>query len=143
MDQSVDFFWRIYRQSQLSLYEINYQNPILLVVMSELKAISSNWYEHGKTTYAGTTNDTVTSKFCLRQLHTFYVSNVFFNSASALLNLFMNWAFNVAQVLLNMYKHHHTETLFIFSVFVSMTKPMSLYVVSMWSISHFYFHFYD
>ena len=43
----------------------------------------------------------------------FYRSNAFsFNSASVLLNLFMNWAWNVAWVLL-----------FISTIFVSMSRP--------------------
>ena len=35
----------------------------------------------------------------------------FFNLNSVLFNFFMNWASNVAYVLLNTYKHHHVETL--------------------------------
>ena len=69
-------------------------------------------------------------------------TNVFVKSTSRfflkprnLLNFFMNWASNVAEELLNTYKHHHTETLFVFSTFVSTSR--SIYVVSMWSIFHF------
>ena len=40
----------------------------------------------------------------------FFQLGAFFNSV--LLNFFMNWDSNVAQKLLNTYKHHHTETLF-------------------------------
>ena len=49
----------------------------------------------------------------------------FFNSASVLLNFFTNQASNVTYVLLNKYKHCHTETLFIFSVFLSMSRTTS------------------
>ena len=34
-------------------------------------------------------------------------------------------------VLFNIYNHHHTETHFIFSIFVSMTRPRFIYVISM------------
>ena len=43
-------------------------------------------------------------------LHVFFTSNAFVNSASVLLNSFVNWASNVAWVLLNTYKHHYNET---------------------------------
>ena len=33
--------------------------------------------------------------------------------------------------------------LFIFNIFVSMSRPGSVYVVSMWSISYFHFHFHN
>ena len=36
-------------------------------------------------------------------------------------------------MLLNTYKHHHTETLFIFTIFVPIFRTSSIYVVSMWS----------
>ena len=55
----------------------------------------------------------------------------FFNSASVLLNFFTNRASNVTYVLLNKYKHCHTETLFIFSVFLSMSRTRSINVVSL------------
>ena len=67
----------------------------------------------------------------------FFISNAFFNSTSVLLNFLMNWASNVAYVLLNTFKHHHTETL-IFTIFVAMSGPRSIYVVSVWSIFHFH-----
>ena len=35
------------------------------------------------------------------------------------------------QVLLNTNKHHHTETLFIFTIFVPMPRPRSIYAISM------------
>ena len=40
-----------------------------------------------------------------------YKQRFFFNSALVLLTFFMNRASNVAQVLFNIYKHQHTETL--------------------------------
>ena len=66
----------------------------------------------------------------------------FFNSASVLLNFYMNWASNVPLVLVNAYKHQHSESLLIFIAFVFMSNPRSIYVASMWSFSfHFHFHF--
>ena len=47
---------------------------------------------------------------------------------------FMNIASNVTYVLLNTYNHNYAETHFIFSIFVSMPTPRSIYVISMWSI---------
>ena len=47
----------------------------------------------------------------------------------------------IAWMLHNTYKHHHTETLFIFSIFESMSRPRSIYVVSMWSFFHFHSFF--
>ena len=65
------------------------------------------------------------------RIHAFFISNAFFNPASVLLNFLMNWATTVAQVLLNACKDHHTETLSIFTIFVSMSKSRTIYVVSM------------
>ena len=48
----------------------------------------------------------------------------------------MKWGSNVAYALLNTCNHHHNETHFIFSIFVSMPRPKSIYVVSAWSIFH-------
>ena len=50
----------------------------------------------------------------------YFISNAFFNSALVLLTFFMNWGSYIAQVLLNTYKHDHTETLFIYTFSVSM-----------------------
>ena len=41
----------------------------------------------------------------------------------------------------NTYKHHHTATLFVFTKFVPKSRPGAMYVVSWWSIFHFYLHF--
>ena len=38
-------------------------------------------------------------------------------------------------------KYLHNETLFSFTLFVSMSRPRSIYVVSMWSIFHFHLSF--
>ena len=35
----------------------------------------------------------------------------------------MNWASNVAQVLLNTYKQNYSDTLFIFTIFMFMSRP--------------------
>ena len=55
--------------------------------------------------------------------HSYLATRFFFNSASVLLNIFINWASNVASVLLNAYKHHHTWALHIFAIFVSVSTP--------------------
>ena len=52
-----------------------------------------------------------------------YYKQLLINSASVLLNVFINWASNVTLVLLNTYKHHHTKELYIFTIFVSMSGP--------------------
>ena len=52
--------------------------------------------------------------FAVQQLQAlFYKQHCFSTLASTLLNFFMNWPSNVAQVQLNTYRHHHTEALFI------------------------------
>ena len=79
--------------------------------------------------------------FTGKHLHAFFISNTFFNSTSMLLSSFMGWALNVTEMLLSTCKHHHTETLFIFTIFVSMSRSSSIYVVSSWFIFHFHFHF--
>ena len=38
----------------------------------------------------------------------------------------MNLASLVAEVLLNKLRHHHTETIFIFSIFVPISRPRSI-----------------
>ena len=45
-------------------------------------------------------------------IQAFYKQRLF-NLTSVLLNFFMNWASNVASVLLNTYNHHYTETFYI------------------------------
>ena len=74
-------------------------------------------------------------------LSVFFVSNTFFNSVSMLLNFFINWASEFARVLPNTYKPNHNETLFIFTVFVSMSRSRSIYVISVWRIFDFRLHF--
>ena len=49
-------------------------------------------------------------------MNTFLISNAFFNSASVLLNSSMNWASNIALVLLNTCSHNYTWKSFIFSI---------------------------
>ena len=79
-----------------------------------------------------------TSEF---SLHTFFffslLATLFFNSASMLLNFFMNSASNAVWVFLNTYNYHYTEKHFIFSIFVSICRPRSIYVKPMWSFFHF------
>ena len=52
-----------------------------------------------------------------RKTH-FFISNAFCNSTKRFLflNFLINWPSNVASVLLNTYKHHHTETMLIFTI---------------------------
>ena len=61
----------------------------------------------------------------------FFISNAFFQLTSVLLNFLMNGALNVAKLLFNTYKHHHSETLFIFTIFASMSRPRFIHVISM------------
>ena len=44
-------------------------------------------------------------------------------------------------MLLNIYKHHHSATLFMFCIVMSMSSARSIYVVSIWAIFRFHFHF--
>ena len=67
--------------------------------------------------------------YLINQLYTLsFISNAFFNSASVLLNFFMNWVWNLAQVLFNTYNHHYNELFFIFSIFISMSRPAIPYI---------------
>ena len=50
----------------------------------------------------------------------------FFNSATVLLNFFINQASNVAQVFLSTFNPYHTERHFIFGIFVSMLTIMDI-----------------
>ena len=76
-------------------------------------------------------NNGDTRKTC--GIHAFLHETLFFNSASVLLNFFMNWAPDVAWVLLIAHNHHHTVTSYICYI-VLMSSPSFIYVVSMWSI---------
>ena len=40
-----------------------------------------------------------------------------------MLSILINWASNVAKLLLNAYRHHHAGALHIFAVFVSVSAP--------------------
>ena len=65
------------------------------------------------------------------QVHAFFISNAFFSTQpQCYLTIFMNWVSNVAQVLLNTYGHYHSETRVLFTTFLSMSRIMSIYVVS-------------
>ena len=57
-------------------------------------------------------------------------------------NAFFQLSLNVAE-LFHEYKHHHSETFFILTIFLSMSRPGSNYVVSMSSIFHFFHHFHN
>ena len=50
----------------------------------------------------------------------------FFNSATVLLNFFINQASNVAQVFLSTFNPYYTERHFIFGIFVSMLIIMDI-----------------
>ena len=65
-----------------------------------------------------------------------YISNAFsqLNVSTLLLNFLMNWTSDVAYALLNAYRHHLTVTFFIFSVFISLRTPSSIYIWSLWFI---------
>ena len=71
----------------------------------------------------------------------FLQATLFFNSASVLLNILINWASNFAYVLLNTCKQHHTETLYIFTTFGFVSTPRSIYAVFTWIYFHFRLHF--
>ena len=66
---------------------------------------------------------------------------IFLQFSLILLNFFMNWASNVAQMLINTYNHHYTEANFIFNIIVSMSRPRSIYVVFLRSTFNFQSHF--
>ena len=74
----------------------------------------------------------------------FFISNAFFIN-----NAFFQLRFSVAKrfhelSFLNTYHslmHHYTETHFMFSIFVPMSRPKSIYVLTIWSIFHFQPHF--
>ena len=95
-----------------------------------------------KSNYIEDEDTTVWMFFSVAPQAFFYKQPFFFNSASVLLNFYMNWATNVTYLLLNTYNHYHTEARFIITIFVSMSRPRSIYVVSMWSIFLFHLHFY-
>ena len=50
-------------------------------------------------------------------------------------------AVSALEVFLNTYKHYYIETYFIFSIFLAISRPMSIYAISIWSIVHFHLHF--
>ena len=74
----------------------------------------------------------------------FFISNAFFNSASVLLNFFVNWATNVTWVLLDTYNHYYTEAYFMCSIFVPMFIGLGLlmsYLCDLFLISSLIFIF--
>ena len=88
--------------------------------------IAFSWYGSGNVTVL---------QHCLRKIKysrnkRFFISNAFFRLS-----------LSVAQVLLNTYKHYNTQTRFIFTTFVPMFRPRSIYIVSMSSIFPFHLHF--
>lgn len=71
----------------------------------------------------------------------FYKKLLFFKSATVLLKSSLNLLQSQNLVLLRKCKYHHNETLFICSIFASMSRPRSVFIASMWSISHIHEHF--
>ena len=71
-------------------------------------------------------------------IHSFFISNAFFNSASVLLNFFHKLSLKCSLGVAYTYNHHHSETLSLFTLFVSMTRSRSIYVIS--RLSDFYLH---
>ena len=67
----------------------------------------------------------------MENTHLFYKKPFFSTQPQVLLNFSMSLALNAALVLLNKYKHHHTDALFIFSIIVPMSRNRYIYVVSM------------
>ena len=73
-------------------------------------------------------------------VHTFFINNAFFNSEAVLLNFFLTclrfnyclWCLIHASI---------TITRHIFTTFVFMSRPRSIYVAPIWSIFHFHLHF--
>ena len=63
-----------------------------------------------------------------------------FDWASVLHNSSINWALNVTLVLLNTFTHHLVETLFTYHIFVSISMPVSNYVLYMLFIFHSHFY---
>ena len=59
----------------------------------------------------------------------FFISNSFFKLNLNVAHRFHEFSFKCC--LDNAYKHHHTGTLFTFTVFVPMPRPRSIYVASM------------
>ena len=72
----------------------------------------------------------------------FLLPTPFFNSILVLLNSLMNWPLNVALVLLGTWGYYVTVRLFGFSLFISMSTSGFIYVWWMWSVFHYYLHFY-
>ena len=70
---------------------------------------------------------------------------IFFNSASVLLNFFMNQVSNIASRCCLVLVAIIILSYFIFSIFMSMSRLRFIYVISMWSIFHFqpHFHFHS
>ena len=60
----------------------------------------------------------------------FFKASLFFNSASLLINFFMNSVSDVVYVLLIAHNHHHTEKHSIFSLFLTMSWPSSISFMS-------------
>ena len=73
----------------------------------------------------------------------FYISNTFFQLRISAVYFCNELSLRCCLCVLNLHKHHLTETLFIFrfSIFVPMSTSWSLYILSMWSIFHYCFHF--
>ena len=65
----------------------------------------------------------------------FYKQYFFFQLSLSVPKLFLwNFLWNVGWVLLNTYKFHHTDGLFIFSICEPMSRRKSIYAVSVWPV---------
>ena len=69
-------------------------------------------------------NTIMNTSLLVIKVHTFFISNAIFNSASVLLSFSLNPAADVAQVLFIAHNHHHIETDLIFSIFRFYIQPI-------------------
>ena len=88
-------------------------------------------------------NERWKNKLSISDIHVFMKATLFFSSLSVLFNFLINWASNVASLLLNTCRHHLIETFFMSSIFISMSMSTSGYICFWyrWSIFHYRFHF--
>ena len=82
----------------------------------------------------------VTHYFILSDINFLNFQHIFQLSLSVL-NFLVNGTSNVAYLLLNTQKHHHTETVLIFTILLPMSRRKPIYVISMSSVFNSRLHY--
>ena len=141
------FFWEPFdlcHSNHLGKNRIFYDSLKLLISYCPNKITSLSVNAYSAKLGSISWNCTIVVRFCMYIRNSFGItrlSNAFFQLSLSIAWLFYELRFNCCLGVVTTYSHHYIETHFAFRIFVSMSRPRSIYVVFMWFIFLFQYHF--